>query len=95
MEKRPERQELRTKSFKNPLLNAPLVAGSVMIGATQAGTIEVYSLPDKNSEEAAKFVLEWKSPSGAEIHTAPAAGSGFIVIGSDDGHIYGFSYTEK
>ncbi len=81
----------RAALFTNPGLNAPLVCGDIMVIATVAGTLEVYRLPEQKSDEPAKRVSEWKSPSGAEIHTAPAAAGGFIVVGSDDGHVYGFS----
>jgi hypothetical protein len=76
-------------------LNAPLISGNLMVMATIAGTLEVYRLPGEKSEEPAEPVWEWKSPSGAEIHTAPAAADDCIVIGSDDGHVYAFRYTKE
>ncbi len=84
----------RETLFKYPALNALLVSGDLMIAANRRGTVEVWRLPEAKSDNSAKRVSEWKSPSGAEIHTSPAAAGGFIVVGSDDGHVYGFSYTQ-
>jgi len=89
------RKKRRRALFKNPGLNAPLISGNLMVMATIAGTLEVYRLPGEKSEEPAEPVWEWKSPSGAEIHTAPAAADDCIVIGSDDGHVYAFRYTKE
>jgi outer membrane protein assembly factor BamB len=77
----------RPPLFRKSALNAPLVGGGLMIVATEAGTLEAY----RPGGDASKPVWEWTSASGAEIHTAPAAAGGFVVIGSDDGHVYGFS----
>jgi hypothetical protein len=80
----------RLVSFRKSALNAPLVSEDLMIIGTEAGSLAAYRLGDKTL----KPVSEWKSPSGAEIHTAPAAAGGFIVLGSDDGNIYGFAYSK-
>jgi outer membrane protein assembly factor BamB len=80
------------EAFDHPVADAPLVAGDVLVAATEAGTLEVRRLPGEKSDDPSELVWEWKSPSGAEISTAPAAAAGFIVVGSDDGHVYGFSY---
>ena len=85
----------RPAYFKNLVLNAPLVCGNMKVVVTGRGTVEAYQLPEGTNDEPGKLVWEWKSPRGAEISTAPAAGSGFIVVGSDDGHVYGFSYSDK
>jgi len=84
------RSRKRPQLFRNTVINTPLVCGNIMIVATARGTVEAYQLTDGKSS---KPVWEWKSQSGKEISTAPAAGSGFIVVGSDDGHIYGFNYV--
>ncbi|MHC4915755.1 MAG: outer membrane protein assembly factor BamB family protein [Planctomycetota bacterium] len=83
------------EAFNHPATNAVLVAGDLIVAATTGGTLEVRCLPDEKSTEPAKPVWEWKSESGAEISTAPAAAGGFIVAGSDDGHVYAFSYGRK
>jgi hypothetical protein len=93
-QKKPKKKR-RLALFKNPGLNAPLVCGNLMIVATGTGTLEAHRLPDEGSDEPSKQIWEWKSASGAEICTAPAAAGGHIVVGSDDGHIYGFSYNKK
>jgi len=80
--------------FKHMVLNTPLATRDLLIAATISGTLEVRKLPDEKSNGAAELAWEWKSPSGAEIWTAPAAGSGFIVLGSDDGHVYAFAYSK-
>jgi len=77
----------------HPRLNSPLVAGGLMITATSKGTLGVYRALDAQSKEPLKPLWEWKSESSARIHTAPAAADGFIVIGSDDGNVYAFSYV--
>jgi hypothetical protein len=89
------RKKKRRSTFKHPVFNGTLVAGNLIIAATSAGTLDVRRLPGPESDGPAEPVWEWKSESGAEIHTAPAAADGFIVIGSDDGNIYGFSYTRE
>ncbi len=76
--------------FRKSALNAPLVGGDLMIVGTEVGTLAAYRLGD----ETLKPVSEWKSPSGKALHTAPAAAGGFIVVGSDDGYVYGFSYSK-
>ncbi len=85
------KKKRRPARFKNTARNI-LVAGDLLVAATRKGTLEVYASPKAGSDEQPKLVWEWKSPSGAEIQTSPAAASGFIVVGSDDGHVYGFSY---
>ncbi len=84
----------RGTGFNHSVLNTPVITRDLIVAATDAGTLEVRQLPGEKSDEPAKLVWEWKSPSGAEIWTAPAAAGGFIVVGSDDGHVYGFSYTK-
>ncbi len=84
----------RADARKNAVFNAPLVGGDLLIAATSKGTLEARKIPEGKGAKAAAPVWEWKSPSGAEIHTAPAAAAGFIVVGSDDGHVYGFSYSQ-
>jgi outer membrane protein assembly factor BamB len=82
--------EKRPPYFRKSALNAPLVGGGLMIIATEVGTLEAYRL----GGDAQTPAWEWKSKSGAEIHTAPAAAGGFIVVGSDDGHVYAFTHTK-
>jgi len=89
------KKKRRLALLKKPALNASLVCGNLMVVATGKGTVEAYRLPDEKSEDRAKLVWDWKSPSGAEIHTAPAAAAGFLVMGSDDGNVYGFRYGEE
>ncbi len=79
--------------LRDPVLQTPLVAGGMMIAATKQGVVRALSLTDGESQ--AKTLWEWKSPSGRKIATAPAAAGGFIVVGSDDGNVYAFSYGEK
>jgi hypothetical protein len=92
--KKGKKKKKRRTGFKNSARNI-FTAGDLLIAATKAGTLEVYSLPEENSDEVPELAWEWTSPSKAEIQTAPAAGSGFLVLGSDDGNIYGFTYSEK
>jgi len=91
------KKKRRKAGFKHSVLSAPLVCGNLLIVATEKGTVEVHRIPEDEDENKKKVnpVWEWKSSSGAEIHTAPAAADGFIVIGSDDGHIYGFTYGRE
>jgi outer membrane protein assembly factor BamB len=88
-------EKRRAERFKSPVLNAPLVGGRLLVAATEAGTLEVRRLPEEQSDEVSQIVWEWKSPSSAEIHTAPAAAAGFIVVGSDDGHVYAFRHAGR
>ncbi len=83
----------RGAGFNARVLNTPVITPDLIIAATAKGTLEVRRLPDEKINDPAKLVWEWKSPSGAEIWTAPAAAGGFIVLGSDDGCVYGFSYS--
>ncbi|MHC4916687.1 MAG: outer membrane protein assembly factor BamB family protein [Planctomycetota bacterium] len=93
--KPPAGKRPRGISFKSPVLNAPLLAGELLVAATKAGTLEVRRLPEAKTDGPAELAWEWKSASGSEIHTAPAAAAGRIVIGSDDGHVYAFSYAKQ
>jgi len=95
LSKEPSKKKSPVIWFKNPVLNAPLVCGDLIIVTTSKGTLEAYRQPDEKTEGPASLVWQWKSESGKEIHTAPAAAAGFIVIGSDDGNVYGFSYTKR
>jgi outer membrane protein assembly factor BamB len=85
----------RKKSYKGQVGDAPLIGGNIMVVGTTAGGLHAYQLPADGVDEPAKQVWQWKSQSGKEIQTAPAAGSGFIVIGSDDGCVYAFSYSKE
>jgi len=77
---------------REPMIETPLVAGNVMIAATKRGAVRALNITD--GKEPAKTLWEWKSPGGGKIATAPAAAGGFIVLGSDDGNIYGFAYSK-
>jgi outer membrane protein assembly factor BamB len=72
-------------------LETPLIAGKTMILATINGTVEAYSLSEKPT--APRKLWEWKAPSGKMFRTAPVAAGGHIVVGNDDGFIYGFRYN--
>ena len=96
MAKGKSRSKVRRKMlFKYPVLNALLISGDLMIAANGRGTVEVYRLPDATGDGSAKLIWEWKSPTSAAIQTAPAAADGFIVVGSDDGNVYTFSFRKK
>jgi len=83
----------RYDGLRNPATDT-IQAGDLTIGVNERGTLEIRRLSQKLGETA-KLVWEWKSPARAEIWTAPAAAAGFIVIGSDDGHVYAFRYTKE
>jgi outer membrane protein assembly factor BamB len=84
---KPKRHRAR---FSQKIPETPLLTRELMIIATGSGTLEVLQLSD--SDQSEKPAWTWKSPGGKRIETAPAAGSGFIILGSDDGHVYAFSY---
>jgi outer membrane protein assembly factor BamB len=73
-------------------LEAPLVTRDVMILATIRGTVEAYGIHDGRTPPTKLW--EWKTPSGKMFHTSPAAAGGYVVVGNDDGHVYGFRYAE-
>lgn len=85
----------REALFNGRTLETPLATRDLLIAATEKGTLEARKLPDEKSDEPAERVWEWKSESGAGIWTAPAAAGGFIVLGSDDGQVYAFSYGQQ
>ena len=64
-----------------------------MRAGTKQGKLEARAIWDGDPEKQAKLLWEWQSSSSKKIATAPAAADGFIVVGSDDGHIYGFEYS--
>jgi len=84
----------RPKVRLSGVLTTPLIAQDLMIAPTAVGTLVVYRLPDENGDDPAKPAWKWSNPSRAPFSTAPAAAGGFIVVGSDDGHVYGFRYSE-
>jgi hypothetical protein len=73
-------------------LEAPLVTRDIMILATIRGTIEAYSIHD--GKTSPKKLWEWKTPSGKMFHAFPAAAGGSLVVGNDDGCVYGFRYSQ-
>jgi outer membrane protein assembly factor BamB len=74
-------------------LETPLVGGDVMIVATLKGAVEAHTLYDGTT--ASKKLWEWKAPSGKMFRTAPVAAAGRIVVGNEDGFVYGFTYGGK
>jgi hypothetical protein len=74
-------------------VETPLTTKDIMIIATISGTVEAHSIYD--GKTPSRKLWEWKTPSGKMFHTAPVAADGHIVVGNDDGFIYGFRYTEK
>jgi len=79
--------------FNSPVLNTPIITQDLIIAATASGTLEVRKLAKEDSGKPGDLEWEWKSPGKAAIWTAPAAADGYIVLGSDDGNAYGFSYS--
>jgi len=73
-------------------LETPLCTKDLMVLATIKGTVEAYTIFD--GKNRAKKLWEWKTPSGKMFHTAPAAAGGYIVVGNDDGFVYGFRYSQ-
>jgi len=71
-------------------LETPLTTRDLMVMATVKGTLEAHSLYDGKSRS--KKLWEWKTPAGKMFHTSPAAAGGHIVVGNDDGFVYGFRY---
>jgi len=71
-------------------LNTPLTTKDVMVIATLEGALETHSVSDGQSK--GKKLWNWKTPSGKMFHTSPAAAAGYIVVGNDDGYVYGFRY---
>jgi len=74
-------------------METALVSRDLMIIATIQGTVEAHTLSDGTTRSTKLW--EWKTPSGKMFHTAPAAASGYIVAGNDDGYVYGFRYRGK
>jgi outer membrane protein assembly factor BamB len=91
--------DLATRKFltgraqlRDAVLETPLVTGNMMVAATRSGEIKALTLTD--GKEQAKVLWQWKSPGGERLFTAPAAAGGFILVGSDDGRLYAFSYGD-
>jgi hypothetical protein len=74
-------------------LETPLTTKDIMILATMTGKVEAHSVYD--GKTPSRKLWEWKTSSGKMFHTAPVAAAGHIVVGNDDGFVYGFRYTEK
>jgi outer membrane protein assembly factor BamB len=87
-----EKPPKRIRSFPRQVGNGVLIGGDLMVVPTVDGTLEAYSLAAGGGGDAPRAVWSWKNAGGAEIRTAPAAAAGFIVVGCDDGNVYGFSY---
>jgi outer membrane protein assembly factor BamB len=81
--------------YGSSVLETPLAAVNLMILATKDGSIEARSIYSGDKDHPAKQVWQWKPPGKTKFDTAPAAADGFIVVGCDDGYIYGFSYNKE
>jgi outer membrane protein assembly factor BamB len=77
------------------ILNTPLATKDLVFTGTKQGMVEVRAIWGGDPEAPAKLLWEWNSGSGRKIATAPAAADGVIVVGSDDGHVYAFTYDTK
>lgn len=61
---------------------SPVVVGDRVFAASQGGTI--FALEVASGREV------WKFDAGGSVTASPAVGGGFLVIGTDDGVLYGF-----
>jgi outer membrane protein assembly factor BamB len=69
-------------------VTSPLVGKDVMIVPDITGAVQAWNILQK------KKVWEWKTKSGKMFHASPVAAAGYIVVGNDDGFVYGFRYSE-
>jgi len=76
----------------SPVLNTPLATEDLMVVGTRDGAVEVRTIYSGERDKASKRLWRWESPSRRRIATAPAAAGGVLVLGSDDGHAYAFTY---
>ncbi len=90
--------DLETRKFignehqhPKPALATPLVTKELMLAGTKDGKLQARSIWGGDAKQPSKLLWEWTSPGGKKIATSPAAAGGFVVVGSDDGNLYGFS----